>query len=83
VVFRRAVLPQLTPKNEAKQPPSVGRRIGGYAFVVIGGVITMLSVALYIAAAMDAKNPQLAWPVLIVLAFGGVAIVQGARWLTR
>ena len=83
VAIRRVALPQLTPADDPSKPPaSIGRRIGAYACLVSGGFIALVSGAMFYAAATSETKPELAWPLLVVLGFGGTIAALGIRWLT-
>jgi hypothetical protein len=83
VALRRAVLPQLTPASDpSRPPPSMGRRVGAYACLIVGGFIALIAGLFFYMAATDAKQPGFAWPALLVLGFGGGIAALGVRWLT-
>jgi hypothetical protein len=83
VALRRTVLPQLTPPDDpSKPPPSIGRRFAAYACLVFGGFVALIAGGVLYVAATSEKDPQILWPMLFGVGFGGAVAALGVRWIT-
>jgi hypothetical protein len=82
IAARRAWFPDLTPRPD-KPPPSLGRRIRGYACMIFGGFIALLSGIGVLATFSDthATDMTAAFIVLGVFAFGAGLVLIGVRQL--
>jgi hypothetical protein len=83
VAARRGLLPQLSPSaDEPRREITLGRKIGAYACMIVGGFVLLLGGLFFYAAATDERRPEFAWPFLLVAAAGGTLASWGVRRLT-
>jgi hypothetical protein len=83
VAARRALLPQLSPsRNEPRPEITLGRKIGAYVCMIVGGFFVLLGGLFFYGAATDERQPVFAWPFLLVAAAGGALASWGVRRVT-
>jgi hypothetical protein len=82
VAARRMMLPELDRPLPAPGSISIGRRIGAYALMVLGGFVAMIAGVAFYVGATDENHPQTLWPALAVAGVGGLVAALGLRRIT-
>jgi hypothetical protein len=82
VAARRGLLPQLSRSTSTAAPITVGRRIGAYVLMVVGGFVALIAGGIFYAAASDAEHPATLWPALLIAGLGGLVAAVGVRRVT-
>jgi hypothetical protein len=82
VAARRMMLPEL---DRPLPPPgsiSIGRRIGAYALMVLGGFVAMIAGVGFYVSATDETHPETVWPALAIAGVGALVAMLGLRRIT-